>query len=150
MSASTVPAVKAALQVQLQARGGLSGVEVSYGLPRSQHKEWIWLADVENHTQEMAAARSLATGGPPRNEEYDLLVVIRTERAGRDQKASDERLYALVDEISQQLRTDPSVSAAVGPSGWAQFGGIPAMQPAAANDGVASKALLSIHVKARI
>ncbi len=107
MATSSVPTVKANLVTQLQARGGLANVQVTNGPPLpNPSREFIWVGTAEG-TQAQAAMGGL------RREEYGLEVVISVEREGTDIAAADARCFALVAELENQLRTDPTVNAAV-------------------------------------
>lgn len=110
MATSTVPALKANLQTQLQARGGLAGVNVTYGPPLpSPGDEYIWIGDTDG-------AQVFATYGSTtglRHEEYQLQVVICVERQGTDMKGADTRCFALLAELEAQLRADNTVNGAV-------------------------------------
>ncbi len=109
MATSTIPTLKANLVVQLAARPGLSGVQVSYGppLPNPQ-REYIWVGDVE-------CDQEFATMAAPnqRHETYRTEVVIGVLLEGTDTKAADDRCFALLAEMETQLRGDKSVNGAV-------------------------------------
>ena len=101
--------MKTNLVAQLQARGGLSGVRVTYGPPPDPGREFIcfWGA---------VGAQSWATYGTTaglRAEEYDTELMIRVLKEGVDDSAADARCFALYGELEQQLRTDPTVNGAV-------------------------------------
>lgn len=107
MATSTVPTLKQNLVTQLQARGGLAGVQVSYGPPLpAPQREYIWVGDVDG-TQTMA---TLAQG---RHDEYVVKVVFGVLKEGTDSKAADDRCFVLLAELEQQLRTDATVGGAV-------------------------------------
>lgn len=108
MATSSIPTLKANLVTQLSARGGLSGVQVSYGPPAPVQDEYIWLGDTDG-------AQEYATYASPnqRHEAYQLQVVICKEMQGTGMQAADERCFALFAEVEAQLRTDPTVNSAV-------------------------------------
>jgi hypothetical protein len=109
VATSTIPTLKVNLVTQLQARGGLSGVQVSNGPPLPDpQRERIWVGDV-------AGAQSYAAMAAPnqRHEEYVLQVNISVLREGVDMVAADARCFALMAELENQLRTDPAVSGAI-------------------------------------
>ena len=112
MATSTIPTLKANLVTQLQARGGLAGVQVSYGppLPNPQ-REYIWVGDVEG--AQSFAAFAAANTLYQRREEYNVQVIIGVLHEGTDTKATDDRCFALLAELEQQVRTDPTVSGAI-------------------------------------
>lgn len=107
MATSTIPALKAALQSQLEARTGLIGVQVSYGYPGPlPEPEYIWLGDAHG-SQQLATA-----GNRARDERYQLTVLIKTETSGLDgaaQQTAVERAFALMAEIENELRANPSM-----------------------------------------
>ena len=109
MPTSTVPALKANLVTQLQARPGLTGVQVTNGPPLpNPEREFIWVGNV-NGQQEFGFF-----GAPQqRQEEFGVDVVISVLREGRDTAAADTRCFALFAELENQLRTDPTVNNAV-------------------------------------
>lgn len=109
MATSTIPTLKANLQAQLQARGGLSGVRVTYGPPLPDPgREYIWLGDV-NGEQEYATFNA-----PNKmHEAYTLQVIVSVVKEGTDSKAADDRCFVLFGEVESQLRTDPTVNGAV-------------------------------------
>lgn len=111
MAVSTIPVFKAALLAQLQARAGLAGVSVTYGYPGpTAETEWVWLADVRGEQHLMVM------GSRSRDESYELTVLIKSETSGIDgaaQQATTERVFALMGELEQQLRSDPTVNSTV-------------------------------------
>ena len=109
MATSTVPALKANLLTQLQARGGLAGVQVTYGPPLpNPDREFIWLGDVQGDQ-----AFSAMAAPNQRHEQYTLQVIVSVLREGTDLKTADERCFALCAELENQLRTDVTVNSAV-------------------------------------
>jgi hypothetical protein len=108
MATSTIPTLKANLVTQLQARAGLTGIQVTNGPPLpSPSREYIWVGDVDG-VEEMATA-----GINTRHEDYNTKVVIHVEKDGTDTAATDARCFVLSAELENQLRTDPTVSGAV-------------------------------------
>ncbi len=109
MATSTVPTLKANLATQLAARGGLTGVQISYGPPLpAPQREYIWLGDVEG-------TQAFSTFAAPnrRREEYRLQVIVGVLREGTNSQATDERCFTLFGELETQLRSDPTVNTAV-------------------------------------
>lgn len=99
-----MPAFKASLQTILQNVAALNGVQVSYGVPLpNPSSEYIWLGDVTNN-QEPGAV-----GGPVREEDYTLTVMVSVVRSGPDQKSTTERAYAIFDQIATAVEADPTV-----------------------------------------
>jgi hypothetical protein len=108
MASSSVPALKRNLQTQLQARPGLSGVQISYGAPLPDpQREFIALLDVEGDQ------RAAALGAQRRVETYVLTVVVNVIQETTDQRACTERCYTLAAELENQLRADATVNGAV-------------------------------------
>jgi hypothetical protein len=145
MATSTIPAFKAALQAQLQKRQGLNGVMVSYGYPGPVPEvEYIWLADVRG-------SQALATmGNRKREEDYSLTVLIKTEISGvqpTDQQTATERAFTLMGELEAQLRTDPTVNAAVR---VAQVEGPVDLVELAGNNARGALLTVTVHAEARI
>jgi hypothetical protein len=106
---STVPVFKHQLLVNLQARVGLNGVQITHGPPFPlPEPEFIWLADVDGH-QDWAAINVVTK---PKEETYDLTVWIKVLRSTTpdDFKTAGDRAFALMAEIEQELRGDPSVA----------------------------------------
>lgn len=109
MATSTVPTLKANLVAQLQARGGLTGVQVSYGPPLPDpQREYIWVGDVDGQ-QEFAAMAA----PNQRHETYRVQVIVGVLHEGTDSKAADDRCFTLLGELEQQLRGDVTVNGAV-------------------------------------
>jgi len=109
MAASTVPTVKANLVTQLQARLGLTGVQVTNGPPLpATSREYIWIGDVEG-AQEFGAFNT----PNQRHETYNVKVVVNVLVEGTDMAAADARCFALSAELENQLRADPTVNSAV-------------------------------------
>jgi hypothetical protein len=107
VAVSTVPALKSALLGVLQARAGLSGVQVTYGWPAAPQREFIVLYSVSGR-QSFAALGHLS-----REESYELQVVISVLSQGGVQQTITERAFALMAEIENALRADPTVGGVV-------------------------------------
>lgn len=118
MATSTVPALKAALLARLQARTGLTGVQITWGRPHgSLEREWIMLGDtrsVDPTGQEKGGQSTAALGRQRREERYVLDVWVSVLKpALEEQSTVTARAYALVAEIENELRADGSVGGAV-------------------------------------
>lgn len=102
MATSTIPAFKAALLTRLQADAGLTGVDLSYGVPfpRTPDREWVWLGNAEGE-QETAAM------GQRRREEtwVQEIVVSCIKPARESQQTLTERAFAITAVIEDSLRT---------------------------------------------
>lgn len=117
MAESTVPVLKATLTEKLQARPLFANVQVTYGPPLpNPSREFVWLADAEGEEEPAALGRN------HHKEVYYLTILIQVERPGTDQQAATDRAYEFRDEIDAYLRSDITVSGALG-SGWAYVGG---------------------------
>jgi hypothetical protein len=138
MATSTVPTLKANLVTQLQARAGLSGIQVTNGPPLpAPSREYIWVGDTEG-TQELAAFNA----PNQRHEVYNVKVVIHVEKDGTDTAATDARCFVLSAELENQLRADPTVSGAVNVAQLTTFRLTEFVQP----DGMARIAELVVDV----
>jgi len=108
MAQSSVPAFKARLLSELEARGGLTNVQITWGIPAGQlQKELILLGDVDGDQV------TAAFGQKRRNEDYQLSILISVLRSKGEQRKATERAYALAAEIETELRDDPSVGGTV-------------------------------------
>lgn len=142
MATSTVTAFKAALLTRLQARAGLSGVQITYGWPTGAVKrETIMLGGVSG-TQ---VFRTI--GATQKMEEYALTVYITVirEGAGR-QQTCDERALALMAEVESELRDGITVNNTVLTAELAGFD----LEPMASAETRQAMLRLTINVMARI
>jgi hypothetical protein len=141
---SSIPTLKANLRTQLLARGGLAGVQVSYGPPiPNPQREIISLHDVTGETHPQAMAKSIY----PRDELYTLDVIVFVLHEGTDQRATTERAFAIANEVYDQLQTDPTVNGAV----WfAQIEGPIELRERASEDGMNRSAEYTIPVYCRM
>ena len=104
---STAPAFKAAMLTALQARSGLSGVTISYGVPLQGTRESITLADISG-SQQFAALGALR-----KDETYVLDIYVSVLREGNQQQTCTERCFALAAEIEDELRTNVTMTGTV-------------------------------------
>lgn len=110
---SSVAGFRAALVTALQARAGLSGVQVVDGFPGggdadAMQLESIWLGDANTQTVEIPVMRA---GTKKVDEIYvqDVVVqVLKTE--GETQAAANSRAVALLAELQQALAAQPDIS----------------------------------------
>lgn len=138
MATSSVPSVKANLVTQLQARGGLAGVQVTNGSPLPNvRREFIWVGGAEG-TQDYG---TYGVGGL-RQESYRLEVTISVLREGIDAVAADTRCFALSAELESQLRSDPTVNGACMTAKVGDF----RLTEAVTQDGMARQSELQIFV----
>lgn len=117
MASSTIPAMKAQLKTNLRARTVLANVQVTHGPPFPvPDAEFIWLGDV-------TGAQSWLAFQKTRKEEYDLKVWIRvlTSSSPDDYKTAGDRAFALMAELENELRGDPTVSGTVTTSELTDF-----------------------------
>lgn len=112
MSSSSINAVIPALQTLLQARAGLTGVSITEGPAEPalrDRKELIQILDATGDQTVHALNRVTQ----PRQEEYDLNVLISVVAATRSKQATIRaRAFALLAEVEAQLRSDPSLGIA--------------------------------------
>lgn len=110
MTASTIPAFKAALKTALEGHAGLSGVLVVWGEPtppQIAEREFMALLTADGE-QEPGALGRLA-----RDEDYDQTVLISVLYEGDQQQQAEERAWALADEIDEVLGANPTLGGAV-------------------------------------
>ena len=107
MTTSTMAALKASLRTELQARAGLSGVQVTYGdIGDGGRWESIRLGEVETGAQNPAAMRS---GTQRRRESYILHVYV--EVIGKPTpEANEARAIVLAGELEDLVASDPKVN----------------------------------------
>ena len=109
MATSTVPVFKNQLKTNLLARAGLSGVQVTHGPPLPlPETDFIWLGDVKGAQDWLAMLKT-------KQEHYDLTVWIRALRSTTpdDFKTAGDRVFALMAELENELRGDPTVTGTV-------------------------------------
>lgn len=98
MAYSTIPAAKSALLTALQARPGLAGVLVQWGVPFEvpADRERVYLGDATGVTREWAGLGQFRI-----DEIYGLAVHVEVCMEGDDQRACEERMFAIVAEVEQ-------------------------------------------------
>ena len=143
MATSTIPSFKGELLARLQARVGLSGVQVLWGLVANPSTELLLLGNVDGEQ------RPGALGNARREEEYFLTVTISVLRRGRDMRSAVERAWAIAAEVENELRDDASLGNLVR---VAQIDGPVTSEEVYAADGdvVEGRVTLTIRVNARI
>lgn len=102
MAASTVPAAKAAILALLRARPALNAVAITWGEPTESEDladELIFFEDPVTRQPNWGHLGALNI-----DEEYILVLKVRNRIFGDDQQAAEERCWALVFEVEQQLR----------------------------------------------
>lgn len=142
MPTSTVPTFKAALLDRLQNRSGLEGVQLSYGWPAGAvQRESIMLGGV-NGTQEFRTINAAQ-----RMEEFTLDVFITVIREGQaNQQNADERALALMAELEEDLRDDPTVQNTVLTAEVASY----ELQPMASAESRETRLTVTVNAMARI
>jgi hypothetical protein len=103
---TTAPATKRALVEMFGELDGLSGVKVHYGYLNDAQQlgqENINVGKVR-FNQEWGALANLR-----REESYRVELVVLVKRGGDDQQGTEERMWAVLAEIEQALRADPTV-----------------------------------------
>lgn len=112
MATSTIIAFKDALITKLQARPGLAGVQVTWGIPPIDEVpvDWLYVGDAKSPADQEAAA----LGRLRREEHYVLhLEVIVMRPHADDPKTVATRAADIVEEVEDLLRTDPEVGGVV-------------------------------------
>lgn len=101
MAASTIPAAKAALLALIDARPGLDGVHVAWGIPAElpQELERVFVGDAVEVSREW-----VSLGAYKLDEEYTLQVHVETFAAGNDQATTEQRLWTLIAEVEAAVR----------------------------------------------
>jgi hypothetical protein len=153
MPVSTAPAVKAALLTQLGARAGLLNVGLNWSAPvdaalYAPSGEDIYLGDVDQ-TQEYRRLGTLI----PKDEHYTVQVIVQVHRAGNDPEGTEQRCWALVGEVENQLRSDPAVNNTIVPAQqepYAQFESAAMVTRPSEPQGWLAKATCRVAVGARI
>lgn len=133
--------MRAAFVALLQARAGLSGVQIGYGMPPGAlQREHILLGPVDA-TQEYRAL-----GTTRKFEDYTVSVFISVTREGVQQQQADERALALLAEVEAALRTDPTVSNTVLTAQVSRY----RLEPLASESTREARITLEIETRARI
>lgn len=104
MAYSTIPAVKASLLTTLQARPGLAGVLIQWGIPMEEpaDRERVYIDDPTNVEREWAQLGRYRV-----DESYDLHVHVEVSQRGNDRRACEERMYQIVAEVEQAAVVAP-------------------------------------------
>lgn len=109
---STVPAVKAYLKTQLQARAELAGVLVSYDDPGpGVTNDMVILGDTNRTVSRLALVGGGGDGAL--DESYTLTVTATAYRGGDEPQLVFERACALADVVVDVVRLDPSLGSRV-------------------------------------
>jgi hypothetical protein len=145
MATSAIPTLKKNLRDRLAARDRLSGVQLAYGWPKFETRrvsELLILGDVD-------FAQEPATIGTNRSREDDgeLEVWVIVTQATTDQQKPTERAFALMAEVENELRTDPTVNNAVR---IAQIGGDGELRELASDRERQARLLFHVRYEARI
>lgn len=111
---TTQVAVKKALRTALDARPGLTDVQVSYAKPPTElQDESMWLGPGTSSPKVRQAAFTRVGRPKTMFEAYDFGVVIQVAvRDGRDEEAADERAAVLLAELQQALAESPTLGVA--------------------------------------
>lgn len=122
MATSVVPTVLTTLKTRLQARAGLTGVQITEGYPRQPAGEYMAILHAEPHEQKAAG---MSATPHPREEHFTITAEISVVRKGdTDHAEVTDRAYALAAEIENDLRDDPTIGSSLG-NGWAVVEGLP-------------------------
>lgn len=103
---STAPQAKAAILTLLAGRPALATVDRRWGGPTDEDdvlEEAIWLGDVslEEDWGELGQRR--------KDETYTIDMTIAVRKYGDDEQGTETRCWALLGEVEQALRADPSL-----------------------------------------
>lgn len=144
MTYSTIPAAKAQLVTTLQARAGLAGVLVQWGMPAEvpAERERVYVDDAVRVVREWAVL-----GRYRLDEAYSLLIVVEVFQEGDAQRACEERMWEIVAEVEHAAVEDLTLA------GVLKWGAKPgAMEPKClpAADGWLAFVTLRLDCKARI
>lgn len=133
--------MRAAFVALLQARAGLSGVQIGYGMPPGAlQREHILLGPVDA-TQEYRAL-----GTTRKFEDYTVSVFISVTREGVQQQQADERALVLLAEVEAALRANPTVSNTVLTAQVSRY----RLEPLASESTREARITLEIETRARI
>lgn len=133
--------MRAAFIALLQARAGLSGVQIGYGMPPGAlQREHILFGAVD------ASQEYRALGTTRKFEDYTVSLFISVTREGTQQQAADERALALLAEVEACLRTDPTVSNTVLTAEVSRY----RMEPLASETTREARITLEVQTRARI
>lgn len=109
---STVPAVKAALKVALEARAELANVPVFYSIVTDLNEDDLIV--VGGTRGRFEVARMVGSGAQWwLDETYDQQVEVWVYRGGDDEQATEERAHTLAAVVVDTLRLDPSIGGRV-------------------------------------
>lgn len=109
MAASTAPEAKRRILTLINARAGLTGVQVSWNAPTESEDlprsgELIYLGDVKLEGE----WRTL--GGGRRDENYTIGLTVWVQQDGDNMQATEERSWLILDEVSAALTSDRSLA----------------------------------------
>lgn len=143
--ASTVPDAEDALLALLDARAGLDGVLVTYGLPTEEPaaRERLYLVGMENNT------RTLIVQQGARTERYILPIVLEVHFIGGvDQRRPvRDRAWAIIEEVEDALADNPELAATVDE---ARLDDIPSVNVVPSAEGWLARGILNVGVEATI
>ena len=143
MATSRISVYRAALIAKLQARAGLTGVQIAYGMPTGAlTREHVLLGEV-TATQEY---RTVGGANGLKYENFDQIVHVGVVREGRQQQQADERCLVILSEIEDAVRADPACSNAVLVSQIAEY----RLEPITSEQSRLALMTVTIRVQARI
>jgi hypothetical protein len=117
--ASTISAARGALYDLLAAAAGLSGVQVTFGMPSAyEEQEVVALMGVEAPDEEPA----VIGGARPRDEVFTIVVAVKAHDPAADTAQTvDARCWALADEVREVVYANQTLSGALSQPGWARI-----------------------------
>lgn len=109
---STIPAAKAALITIFTAATDLAGVDISWGSPTSEDDfkpEMVYLGKAEQEQEDR--------GFQSATEDYTIEVVALVRQYGDDERATEERLWAIRAAIDEAIRADSTLGGVLNETG---------------------------------
>jgi hypothetical protein len=144
---STIPTVKARILELMAERVGLAEVQRTYSHPgKLLERESICFLNPENIVHEI---RAMKAGHKPRDESYDLVMLVYVHRVGASQEETEARAFDLLAEIEDLLADDATLGI-VPEIHWARFGGITELDTGAMDKGNATAIVFKVSVRARL
>lgn len=151
MAYSTIPAAKDRLITTLQARSGLAGVLIAWGLPAEPPptRERVYVDDAVNVSRDWAGVGNFVI-----DEEYTLHIRVEAFQEGEvigrdDQRTCEERMWAIVAEVEQAIVLDVTLGGVLGGPGNAKPGQlVPKCFPV--DNGWIAHVVIDVDCRARI
>lgn len=145
-TSSTIPLVKGQILTLLDQRASLAEVQRAWSHPgKVLGRESIYFGSVTGSHE----IRALRAGHKPRDETYDLEVLVAVHKVGGTVEAAEARAFELLAEIEDVLADDAQIG--LGPAvHWARFGEIREVDTGPYDKGNACVIAFTINVRARL